>query len=1111
MSEKHTRPRFEQLAEEFAERFRQGERPKPQEYADRYPEFADQIHDLFPAMVMMEEIAPDSGDSVVILAAAERRSSPQHPTQIGDFRIVRQAGRGGMGVVYEAEQVSLGRHVALKVLPQLADTKQKRRFEREAKAAAKLHHTNIVPVFGVGEENGISYYVMQFIQGLGLDDVLNELRQLQNADGSAATTPRELKVSRVTPGSDVNRTYKTTAPELSAAEVARSLLTGQFENEPSDQDDQREAEQDVGHAALQQVTATATLESMTPTSSGDSTDSNSSGSFSLSSSALSSSGSGEIIPSKRRPQTYWQSVAHLGRQVAEALQYAHDQGVLHRDVKPGNLLLDLRGTVWVTDFGLAKANDQQDITHTGDIFGTLRYMPPEAFETKTGAQGDIYSLGLTLYELLALRPAFRDRDRQQLVKHITTGDLTPLNKLNPAVPRDLVTIVHRAVERNPRDRYQTAAQLAEDLQHFVDDEPIKARRITLTERFVRWSRRNKGLASSLAALVGLLIAIAVGSVLMAGYYQKLADRNASLADRNASLVEEKSEALQKEEVALAASLAAERDARFNLYQASLFATQQALANSQSSIRAKGLLSQSRPKRGEMDLRGWEWFYLNALAHESLVIPIRATKFCATFDPSGEKVATGGPHEIAVFDAKTGKELFSRLYTDDVTFRDIAFSPNGKWLAAGGDSNLVRIWETQEWTQVHRFIGHTAPIHAVAWSPDSQRVASASKDTTIKVWDVTETDPDTTAVSKSDGPAFTLSGHNDFIHSIAWHKDGTRIASTGRDKTIRIWDAHAEKLIRVLDAHDIEWGEIVWNSDGTQIGICGKNRICILDVVSGEILKTFRLPWNSSWVAWSSDDKYMAAAEHGGNSARVFRVTTGETIVNIRSPTGGFYDCGLSHNSTRLVTNGAKELRIWNTNIDDPQDQADWQIGIADQPVQRFAYAPSGNHIAAIDGSQEGVVKIWDVRSKTEPFTLDGHGGRVSDLAWKPDASVLATGRQDGAIVLWDPANGRTLATLPGHGDSHVKSLAWHSKGTRLASAGGDQMVRIWDVTSRRQLRALQLQAVPSAVAWHPTEPWVAAAAGDTIHLWDTNSGKQLASYATLALSCGRSVLTGKGI
>ena len=201
------------LADEFAARYRAGERPPLQEYIDRYPELADDIRELFPAMVEIEQVKDDHQQ------AAEPAAAPPAPAlrQLGDFRIIREVGKGGMGIVYEAEQVSLGRHVALKVLPRsmLLDAKAKRRFEREAKAAAKLHHTNIVPVFGVGEQDGMPYYVMQFIQGLGLDEVLEELKNLKSGGARAGSTLARGQPHRL-------------GTEISAAQVARSLLTGEF-------------------------------------------------------------------------------------------------------------------------------------------------------------------------------------------------------------------------------------------------------------------------------------------------------------------------------------------------------------------------------------------------------------------------------------------------------------------------------------------------------------------------------------------------------------------------------------------------------------------------------------------------------------------------------------------------------------------------------------------------------------------------------------------------------------------------------------------------------------------------------------------------------------------
>ena len=190
----------------------------------------------------------------------------------------------------------------------------------------------------------------------------------------------------------------------------------------------------------------------------------SSDSFTLSSSSVVLPGrSRDGSKSKSRKPTYWQSVASIGMQVADALEYAHKQGIHHRDIKPSNLLLDTQGTVWVTDFGLAKADDQQNLTHTGDILGTLRYMPPEAFEGKTDARSDVYSLGLTLYEMLAFRPAFDEKERNRLIRQVTHEEPARLGKLNRHVPRDLETIVHKAIDKDPGQRYASAADAGRGL------------------------------------------------------------------------------------------------------------------------------------------------------------------------------------------------------------------------------------------------------------------------------------------------------------------------------------------------------------------------------------------------------------------------------------------------------------------------------------------------------------------------------------------------------------------------------------------------------------------------------------------------------------------------
>jgi urea transport system substrate-binding protein len=471
-----------QIADEFVEAFRQGQCPSVEEFARRYPAHADDIREMLPALALMEQ-AKSADDSPGQRRQATAAAAPAPLSQLGDYKILREVGRGGMGIVYEAVQVSLDRRVALKILPLHASEAGKalEHFQREARSAARLHHPNIVPIYAVGEQDGLHYYAMQFIQGLGLDEVLVELRRLPLTQASPTTA--------------AETTSAGPAEEMSAVGVAEALLSGQFAAAPSFANP-LPRERPGQAAPLPSSQRAARLAGQ-----GESSSVRLPGQPARPS--LSASG-----------RQYWQSVARVGIQVAEALAYASSQGILHRDIKPSNLMLDARGNVWVTDFGLAKAETDQDKrAHSGAIAGTLSYLAPERFEGQADVRGDIYSLGLTLYELLTLRPAFEAADRHTLLAQVKDAAPPRPRQLNPRVPGDLETIVLKATSRDPARRYQTPAELAEDLKRFVGDKPIQARQVSIRERLWRWGRRNPAAAALTAAVAVLSLALAAGVVL----------------------------------------------------------------------------------------------------------------------------------------------------------------------------------------------------------------------------------------------------------------------------------------------------------------------------------------------------------------------------------------------------------------------------------------------------------------------------------------------------------------------------------------------------------------------------------------------------------------------
>jgi serine/threonine protein kinase len=452
-------PRVLAALEEYLAEVEAGRVPDRPLFLDRHAPIAAPLALCLDGMDVLRSLEPGPLDS---------SDAASEPGPLGDFRILHKIGRGGMGLVYEAEQISLGRHVALKVLPFAAtmDPRHLQRFKNEARSAASLEHPHIVPVYGVGCERGVHYYAMKFINGQSLAEVI------------AAQAPASRVGQR--PEADARTVAYGAAPPPS---LSPSPLVGEGGSEanchpPTPTLPHKGGREELPPAETQAIAAAPT----------------------------------QATP---RDKAAFRCIAEWGAQAAEALEYAHGMGIVHRDVKPGNLMIDGQNKLWITDFGLARTGADGALTMPGDVLGTLRYMSPEQALAKhdlVDHRTDIYSLGVTLYELLTLEPPFAGKDREELLRQIAFEEPRALGRLNKAIPAELATIVMKAMEKDPEDRYTTAGELADDLRRFLRDEPIRARPLGVVRRLGRWCRRRRAVVTTAAVGVVLVLLTAVASL-----------------------------------------------------------------------------------------------------------------------------------------------------------------------------------------------------------------------------------------------------------------------------------------------------------------------------------------------------------------------------------------------------------------------------------------------------------------------------------------------------------------------------------------------------------------------------------------------------------------------
>ncbi len=771
------------ILDSFLNRFRRGERPSVTELITRRPELSGQIRELIPALVEMEQLAGLPGTpgdwASQRPGSGAGRDEGRAPERLGDYRIIRRIGGGGMGVVYQAEHEPLRRIVALKVIhPRFRDdARYLRRFHGEARLAAGLHHTNIVDVFDYGEQEGVCYYAMQLIQGQPLDRVLADIRLLR-AEQLPVSPPGQAEPTRAS---------RPISLEAECSRAAIGLLTGRFAavavtDELADATTPIGVEE--GAAGPAPGSSDGQLEVIDHPSS-------------LGSSTLGHSGE----------QQYYREIARIGAQIAEALEYAHRRRIVHRDIKPSNLLLDAMGNVWVTDFGLSKVEDGAELTQSRELVGTLRYMAPERIGGKSDHRGDIYSLGATLYELLTLRPAFDGTDELRLLESIRAGAPMPPRRLDPKLPRDLETIVLKALASDPQDRFSTAGAMADDLRRFVERRPIRSRPVSIGERFWRWCRRDPWLAG--ASVAAVVLAISLTAVALVAAWNDRKQLRAIGAARNEARLQ-----------LFEALVDRARAGRFSHRVGQRFESLAALKRAAALARELRL-----PADRLNELRDYAiaCLALPDLEPTGRVVARPAGVIVTAFDPAMSRYAhrfRDGTISVRRFDDDREIARFTARGDRDVWV--FGFSPDGRYLATTNvPGNSLVVWDVDNGAAA---IEEPGPVEwrAARFSPDSRRIALLTPNREVIVYNVV----DRRVVAR-----WPVQG----LGNLAYRPDGRQLAVVINEKESAkclILEAETGQVVRRIPLPATA-AEVAWAPDDRTLAVTGwDSKIYLCDTARG---------------------------------------------------------------------------------------------------------------------------------------------------------------------------------------------------------------------------------------------------------------------------------------